>query len=110
MAVHLTGFANKPAFYVATDCADVKNSCLAGSLGFGQDVVGPSYAQVKKGQAVFIVVDADDKGGDYTVHVETCTPQCQGGKVCGPGKCGGACGYCKKFSPDGYDAQKGTTR
>ncbi len=97
VGIHLTGFDNKPAFYVFTDCADVKNSCLGGTLGFGQNELGPVYVPVTKGKAVFIVIDADDKGGDYTLDVSACTPQCTG-KVCGTDGCGGVCGYCPKLS------------
>ena len=96
LGIKLEGYANKPAFYVVTDCADTKNSCLTGSLGYGQDTL-ENWAKVKKGKPIYIVVDADLDGGDYTLHVTTCAPQCAG-KVCGYDGCGGDCGFCKKFS------------
>ncbi|MBI5611110.1 MAG: hypothetical protein HY902_19715 [Deltaproteobacteria bacterium] len=97
IGIALSGYDNKPAFYVLADCGDAKNSCLVGQLGYGQSTLGPSYAAVKKGQTVFIVVDADDNGGDYTLDVSSCTPNCSN-KQCGTDGCGGVCGYCPKLS------------
>lgn len=96
IGVKVTGFSNKPAFYVATDCNDIKNSCLTGSLGYGQDYI-ENWAKVKKGKTIYIIVDADGDGGEYTVHVSQCPLQCAG-KVCGYDGCGGDCGFCKKLS------------
>ena len=97
LALTLSGYDNKPSLYVATDCADIKNSCLSGALGFGQSTLGPSYAAVAKGQTAFIIVDADGAGGDFTLEVKKCTPNCQG-KVCGTDGCGGTCGDCPLLS------------
>ena len=97
IGVGLTGYSNKPSFFVVTDCADIKNSCLVGQLGFGQQELGPGYATLTKGQTAFIVVDADSTGGEYTLNVTTCAPSCAG-KQCGSNGCGGVCGYCQKLS------------
>ena len=97
IGVKVSGYSNKPAFYVTSNCTDIKNSCLTGALGFGQKELGPQYAKVSKGQEVFLIVDADSQGGDYTIEVTACTPNCSG-KQCGNDGCGGVCGYCPKLS------------
>lgn len=97
LSITLSGYSNKPAFYLASNCGDIKNSCLVGQLGYGQKPLGPAFAAVKKGQTVYLVVDADDNGGDYVLDVATCAPDCNG-KQCGSDGCGGVCGYCPKLS------------
>ncbi len=97
LALTVSGYSNKPSLYVATDCFDFKNTCLTGALGFGQNTLGPSYAAVSKGQTAYIVVDADGAGGDFTLDVKACTPNCKD-KVCGGDGCGGTCGDCPLLS------------
>jgi hypothetical protein len=97
IGITITGYSNKPAVYAASDCADIKNSCVGGALGFGQDVLGPTYVPVSQGVPLFIIVDADQDGGDYTLDISSCTPDCKG-KQCGTDGCGGVCGYCAKLS------------
>jgi hypothetical protein len=97
IGVKISGSSNKPAVYITPQCGDLKNACLAGALGFGQGQLGPIYAKIAKNQEVFIIVDADSAGGDYTLDVTTCAPNCSG-KQCGSDGCGGVCGECAKLS------------
>ncbi len=98
ISVKISGYSNSPVFYVATDCADVKNSCLGGSGAFGLPDSFENFAKVKKGQKVYIVVDADQtEGGDFTIEVTNCPVNCKD-KVCGYDGCGGDCGFCPKLS------------
>ncbi len=95
--IWVSGYANSPQFYVATDCADIKNTCVTGSGAFGLKDKFQNWAKVTKGTTLYIVVDADGAGGEYTLHVDPCATQCAG-KVCGYDGCGGDCGFCKKLS------------
>ncbi|MFH2008455.1 MAG: hypothetical protein ABI333_17850 [bacterium] len=89
------------ALYVATDCADIDNTCLAGSEAASQNPPWDEVVSVAMtaGTTYYIFVDGGLAGGGvsgpYTLDVgAACTPSCAGA-VCGDDGCGGSCGSCQ---------------
>ena len=65
--------------------------CDPSACEFG---VGEVAADVKAGEAWFLVLDDFQGGaGAFTVELTCCTPSCDG-KQCGDDGCGGTCGTC----------------
>ena len=81
--------------FVFTDCADIDNTCLAGSEVIGEEEVAVT---LEAGQTVYILVDgysnSTNLNGKYTLNIADCVPQCEAGVECGPDACGGSCGDC----------------
>jgi hypothetical protein len=94
--------------YVAEQCDDVTETCLAGvdNAILGDETLSFTAAA---GQDYFIVVDgwsnSSDLYGTYTLTVaEPCVQLCAG-KVCGPDGCGQSCGTCPGFETCNNDGQ-----
>lgn len=81
------------SLYVATECGDIDNSCVATPFLYGRELLFSAEA----GTSYTIVVDGmqnDYEYGPYTLTVSApCTPSC-GDAVCGDAGCGASCGEC----------------
>ncbi len=91
------------ALYVATDCADIANTCLAGSEVRSQNAPWDEVLSLDltAGTTYYIFVDGginqggQGPSGPYTLDISApCTPSCSGLK-CGDNGCGGSCGTCQ---------------
>ena len=83
------------ALYVVEDCLDINSSCLGASRTNGGERV---QLILEAGSAVFVIADgagnSTNIGGDFSLSIEACVPQCDE-KVCGGDGCGGLCGTCE---------------
>lgn len=80
--------------YIATDCEDVANSCVAVSSDLSLGGIMSAYMEA--GTTYYVVVDGLLKQdvGPFTLLVieSVCVPQCPGPE-CGKDGCGGFCGF-----------------
>ena len=93
------------SLYIVEDCANVANTCIAGSefIGIGGEAIALT---LEEGKTYFVIVDGFKKGNDgvFGLEISQCVPNCGGGaKTCGSDGCGGSCGTCgeAEFCGDG---------
>jgi len=95
--IRLTTYGWDGVVYVATDCADIDNTCL-----YSDDDVGTSGTETMQltldaTSTYYIFVDGWGSSGEegaYQLYVgQPCIPQCAG-LECGDDGCGGTCGTC----------------
>lgn len=97
LIVSLSGSANDTSVYVAEDCGDIKYTCGAGALVYGNlGTAGPASAPVSAGKTYYVIVEGPVGGGTFTLSLDACVPECAG-KECGLDGCGHWCAYCPKF-------------